>query len=81
MCKGNISQTKHTCIQEFENCIIIIKNVPALVCTQCGEVYYDNDIVEKLEETVNRLQIMVKDVAIFEYDEVVKSCLTVDVNG
>ncbi|HCM91159.1 MAG TPA: hypothetical protein DIS78_01125 [Lachnospiraceae bacterium] len=64
---------KHTFIQEFDNCIIIIKNVPALVCSQCGEVYYSDEISEKLEEIVNRLQIMVKDVAIFEYDKVVKA--------
>ena len=72
MCKGDITQTKHTYIQEVEDCIIIIKNVPALVCSQCGEVYYSNDIAVKLEEIVNRLQVMVKDIAIFEYDKVIK---------
>ena len=73
MCKGSIIQTKHTFIQEFDNCIIIIKNVPALVCSQCGEVYYSDDISDKLEEIVNRLQDIVKDIAIFEYDKVVKA--------
>lgn len=73
MCKGDITQTKHTYIQEVEDCIIIIKNVPALVCSQCGEVYYSDDIAEKLEEIVNRLQSMVKDVAVFEYEKVVKA--------
>lgn len=73
MCKGNVIQKKHTFIQEFDNCIIIIKNVPALVCSQCGEVYYNDEISEKLEEIVNRLQTMVKDVAIFEYDKVVNA--------
>ena len=70
MCKGDIASTKHTYIQEFNNCIIIIKNVPALVCSQCGEVYYSDEISEKLEEIVERLQGMVKDIAIFEYDKV-----------
>ena len=73
MCKGNVTETKRTFIQEFDNCIIIIKNVPALVCAQCGEVYYSDEISEKLEEIVDRLQAMVKDVAIFEYDKVVKA--------
>ncbi len=73
MCKGSVIETKHTFIQEFDNCIIIIKNVPALSCAQCGEVYYSDEIAEKLEEIVNRLQTMVKDVAIFEYDKVVKA--------
>ena len=73
MCKGSVIESKHTFIHEFDNCIIIIKNVPALVCAQCGEVYYSDEIAEKLEEIVNRLQTMVKDVAIFEYDKVVKA--------
>ena len=73
MCKGNVTETKHTYIQEFDDCIIIIKNVPALVFAQCGEVYYSDEISEKLEEIVNRLQTMVTDVAIFEYDKVVKA--------
>ena len=73
MCKGNVTETKHTFIQEFDNCIIIIKNVPALVCAQCGEVYFSDGIAEKLEEIVDRLQTMVKDVAIFEYDKVVEA--------
>ena len=73
MCKGNVIKTNRTYIQEFDNCIIIIKNVPALVCSQCGEVYYSDEIAEKLEEIVDRLQVIVKDVAIFEYDKVVKA--------
>ena len=73
MCKGNVTETKHIYIQEFDKCIIIIKNVPALVCSQCGEVYYSDEIAERLEEIVDRFQVMVKDVAIFEYDKVVKA--------
>ena len=72
MCKGNTIETKRTFIQEDEHCIII-KNVPAIVCSQCGEVYYHDAIAEKLEEIVNRLQNMVKDVGIFEFDKVVNA--------
>jgi hypothetical protein len=36
-------------------------------------VYYSDEIAEKLEEIVNRLRAIVKDVAIFEYDKVVKA--------
>ena len=32
---------------------------------------YKDEIAEKLEEIINRLQNMVKDVAIFEFDKVV----------
>ena len=35
--------------------------------------YYSDEIAEKMEEIVNRLQAIVKDVGIFEYDKVVKA--------
>jgi hypothetical protein len=36
-------------------------------------VYYSDEISEKLEEILDRLQGMVKDVAIFEYEKVVQA--------
>ena len=71
MCNGSIIQTIHNVFQEFDHCIII-KNVSALVCSQCGEAYYSDEISDKLEGIMKRLQDIVKDIAIFEYDKTVK---------
>lgn len=42
MCKGKLEEKNTTFMVELDNCIIIIKNVPSLVCEQCGEVLYSN---------------------------------------
>ncbi len=33
---------------------IYVENVPAWVCNQCGEVYYDAEVVERLEKIAQR---------------------------
>lgn len=44
MCKGKLEEKNTTFMVELDNCIIIIKNVPSLVCEQCGEVSYSNEV-------------------------------------
>jgi YgiT-type zinc finger domain-containing protein len=34
--------------------IVVVRDVPALVCDQCGEEYVDNDTAKKVEEKVER---------------------------
>ena len=44
MCKGTMEKKNTTFMVELNNTIIIIKNVPSLVCKQCGEVVYEDEI-------------------------------------
>lgn len=38
--------------QWVENNLILIENVPAWVCEQCGETYYDPDVVERIQTLI-----------------------------
>ena len=55
-------------IADLENCIIIIKNVPSLVCTQCGEKYYDNNTMKKIESILDSLENIITEVDVVNYD-------------
>lgn len=70
ICKGELEEKLSTFIVENENAIIIIKNVPSEVCNQCGEVSYSLEISLKLEEILQKLEPLVSEIAIFEYDKV-----------
>lgn len=35
---------------EFNGCIVVIKNIPCKRCTNCGDVYYDNEVGKKLDK-------------------------------
>ncbi len=68
-CKGDIEKGTTNYVVNFDNCIIIIKNVPCDKCSQCGEVYFDDDIVMKLEAIINKMKTIVSEVAVFEYEK------------
>ena len=43
MCKGELEDKLTNFMLDLGTCIIIVKNVPSQVCTQCGEVSYSDD--------------------------------------
>jgi YgiT-type zinc finger domain-containing protein len=68
-CKGDTEQKSKTHAVTLEKCVIIIKNVPALICKQCGEVYFIDDVMQKLEIIIERLENIIKEVAIVDYTD------------
>lgn len=69
MCKGNLEEKKVNYVVDLENTIIIIKGVPAKVCTQCGEQYFDDETAENIEKIVNQLKQLATEVTIVNYKE------------
>jgi len=66
-CKGDTQEQQKTHAVTLDNCVIIIKNVPAIVCGQCGEVYFSDKVMQNLENIVDRLESIIKEVAIVDY--------------
>lgn len=69
MCKGNLENKKTTFMVELDNCIIIIKNVPSQVCSQCGEVSYSNKVTKQLENLVNSVKNSVTEFVVINYTD------------
>ncbi len=69
-CKGDMKQKLKTHAATLDDCVIIIKNVPSLVCEQCGEVYFTDDVMQSLEAIIDRLEGIIKEVAIVDYADV-----------
>ena len=69
MCKGKLEEKNTTFMVELDNCFIIIKNVPSLVCEQCGEVLYSNEVSKQLEKLVNAVRNSITEITIINYSE------------
>ena len=68
MCKGSLHDGLSNFTADMEKCIVIIKNVPSFVCSQCGEVSYSDETVKRLEEIVRSLTEPVKtEIAVVSY--------------
>ncbi|HHX59442.1 MAG TPA: type II toxin-antitoxin system MqsA family antitoxin [Epulopiscium sp.] len=71
LCKGNLTTGKVNHIIDLGNGIIIIKDVPANICNQCGEYYVETQAAIKLEEIVDELRKNRAEVLIINFNEMV----------
>jgi YgiT-type zinc finger domain-containing protein len=55
-CKGELTDQETIFTTEFNNCIVVIKNVPSLVCSQCGEVVHSDAVSQRLEQIVDSVK-------------------------
>lgn len=67
MCKGSLTDKLTTFMVDIDKCIIVIKNVPSQVCSQCGEVSYDNEVANQIEKIVNSLRKSITEIAVVNY--------------
>lgn len=67
MCKGHRENKLTTFMVDVGNCIIIVRNVPSQVCTQCGEVSYTDEVAEQLERIVSTLRDSMTEIAVVNY--------------
>ena len=67
-CKGDMEPAITKFIVDLDDVVVIVKNVPAMICKQCGEKAFDDATMERLEEIVNTVRNgLVREVAIVEY--------------
>ena len=67
LCKGTMITATTTYMTTYNNCYIIIKNVPCLKCDQCGEDYISGVTMLKIESIIERLKIMLTEIAVVDF--------------
>lgn len=70
MCKGTLNPGVVNHIVDIGSQIIIVRNVPAMVCDQCGESFYADEHMRKLEELVQNAKLQGMEIAIMDYANV-----------
>ena len=68
-CNGDLEEKKVNYVVDLESTIIIIKNVPAKVCKQCNEQYFDDETSRNIEKIVNQLKQLSIEVTVVNYGE------------
>ena len=69
LCKGLLEDKFTTFMVDLGNCIVIVKNVPSQVCSQCGETSYNNDVARRLEKIVNDMRKAITEIAVINYSD------------
>ena len=68
MCKGELEDKATTFMVDLGDCIVIVKNVPSQVCSQCGEVSYSDTVARELEKIVNSVRRSATEITVIHYD-------------
>jgi len=66
-CDGEVKEKNVNYVVDLEDRIIIIKGVPAKVCTQCNEQYFSDEVSENIEKIVNKLRELELEITIVNY--------------
>ena len=67
-CKnGTTVESKTSKLIEYGDNLIIIRNIPCLECKQCGEKYYKDHVMERLEMLVTEAKKIIQEVSIIDY--------------
>lgn len=51
-CKGKLKKGKTDFTVKTGNSIVSVKNVPAFICENCGEAYYEPDVSKKIDKVM-----------------------------
>lgn len=68
-CKGDIQAGLTNHVVNIKNGVIIVKNVPCTECAQCGQSFYDDDVMTRLEKIVNDMRSAVTEIAVVSYSD------------
>ena len=67
-CDGKLENKKVNYVVDLDNILIIIKGVPASICKECKEQYFDDKTAENIEKIVEELKKLPVEVTIVNYD-------------
>jgi len=53
LCKGKMKKGLVNYSVDCKSQFLLIKDVPALICDQCGESFFDDEVYDKIEKIVD----------------------------
>lgn len=56
-----------TSVTDLGKCLIIVRNVPCFKCSECSEIIYAGDVVQRLERIIEAAKKQMQEVSIIDY--------------
>jgi len=68
VCGGIIEKGKTTYTVDMDSGLVVVRNVPARVCSQCGEEWIPPEIAKNLERIVSQAREKGAEIEILSYE-------------
>jgi YgiT-type zinc finger domain-containing protein len=67
-CGGSLKESQTEYIEKQGNYLIVIGNVPCEECTQCGETYFNTEVVKTIESILNNSKAVSDEITVSMID-------------
>jgi len=72
ICKAEMEEKNVTYTEDIDQGVIVVRHVPAQVCTECGNIWYSGKIVTELEKLVDKFESIIgSEVSIINFTKLV----------
>lgn len=72
ICKAETEEKSVTYTEDVDQGVIVIRHVPAHVCTECGNTWYSGTVTAQLEKLVDKyLSLTGSEVSIVNFEKMV----------
>ena len=66
-CGAAVEKGVTTSVTDLGKCLIIVRNVPCFKCSECSEIIYTADVVQRLERIIETAKKMMQQISIIDY--------------
>ena len=70
ICRGSMKRGRTNLPVEIGEGLLFIKNVPADICSQCGEAFIPDKVANLLEKMINKARASHIDMGVISYEKV-----------
>lgn len=63
-CKGKMKRGTAPFHIDRNGCHLVIDKIPAFICQQCGEVYFDEPLDDSIQATIHAVDVQVEKIAV-----------------
>ncbi len=71
VCGGSRKEGLTTFTADYKSALVVIRNVPAFICSQCGEEWITDDIAAKVESLASSAHKEKKQIEVVDFSEAV----------
>lgn len=54
---------------ETEFGLLVIRNIPCFKCTECDEIFYNGDVVQKIERITESVKQLMQEITIIDFNK------------
>lgn len=68
LCGGFKKESTTSFTVDYNNGVIVVRDVPATICSQCGEEWLTDEVASKLEEIVSVAKKQQQEIFVVKYN-------------